>query len=196
MGMINRVLLFLAALLLLALSALWLAVSLGTMPDAVWQNELLYALDRKEGVLAAAAVLLLSVHLLGVSVHREDEDEFSRRGEFLVVRSETGSCEVALEAVRDLTARTVREVRAVRDVKVKAEVRRRKGKKTGEQLEQLELSLFLTVGREAKVPALQQELEQKVADALQRSLDLTDVPIAIRVTDITDAQPVRTTRVV
>ena len=189
MGMINRVL-FLAALLLLALSALWLAVSLGALPDAVWQNELLYALDRKEGVLAAAAVLLLSVHLLGVSVHREDEDEFSRRGEFLVVRSETGSCEVALEAVRDLTARTVREVRAVRDVKVKAEVRRRKGKKTGE------LSLFLTVGREAKVPALQQELEQKVADALQRSLDLTDVPIAIRVTDITDAQPVRTTRVV
>ncbi|MCI6158989.1 MAG: alkaline shock response membrane anchor protein AmaP [Selenomonadaceae bacterium] len=196
MGMMNRVLLFLAALLLLALSVLWLAVSLGAVPDTVWQNELLYALSRKEGVLAAAVILLLSVHLLGVSVHREDEDALARRGEFLVVRSETGSCQVSLAAVRDLVDRTVREARAVRDVKVKPQVRRRKDKKTGEKLEQLELSLLLTVGREARIPALEQELEQKVAEALQRSLALTDVPLAIRVTDITDAQPVRTQRVV
>lgn len=196
MGMMNRVLLFLAALLLLALSVLWLAVSLGAVPDTVWQNELLYALSSKEGVLAAAVILLLSVHLLGVSVHREDEDALARRGEFLVVRSKTGSCQVSLAAVRDLVDRTVREARAVRDVKVKPQVRRRKDKKTGETLEQLELSLFLTVGREARIPALEQELEQKVAEALQRSLALTDVPLAIRVTDITDAQPVRTQRVV
>lgn len=196
MGMMNRVLLFLAALLLLALSVLWLAVSLGAVPDTVWQNEMLYALSRKEGVLAAAVILLLSVHLLGVSVHRKDEDALARRGEFLVVRSKTGSCQVSLAAVRDLVDRTVREVRAVRDVKVKPQVCRRKDKKTGEKLEQLELSLFLTVGREARIPALEQELEQKAAEALQRSLDLTDVPLAIRVTDITDAQPVRTQRVV
>ena len=67
MGIINRSLLFICALLLAALAVLGLGAALTVLPEATWLAQVRWALAQKETVLVLAILLLVGLHLLGVS---------------------------------------------------------------------------------------------------------------------------------
>ncbi|SFT34102.1 hypothetical protein SAMN02910356_00109 [Selenomonas sp. GACV-9] len=189
MGIINRFLLLLLSLAVAALSLAVLLAALGKLPEEVWLDSIRYALGRMETIAGAAVVFLLSLRLLGQVFARSGEQTTSK-GEYVIESSANGEVRVALDAVRNLVDRLAREAHGVRDVRVKVQAKNHKDGAT------LALTLDLTVGREADVPKLSEQLKATVQQQLIQTMNLTDVPVNIVVADISDKQPAKKHRVV
>jgi uncharacterized alkaline shock family protein YloU len=97
---------------------------------------------------------------------------------------------VALEAVRGLVEKLVRDVRGVRDAKVKV-----KSLPKGEG-EPLSVSLALIIGQESNVAEVSVAVSAVVSSHLHKVLGYSQVPVEVVVTDITNAAPDRKHRVV
>lgn len=192
MGIINRSLLFICALLLAALAVLGLGAALTVLPEATWLAQVRWALAQKETVLVLAILLLVGLHLLGVSCSRRHEQasQFDR-GEVMTLATEHGEVQVALVAIRNLLARTLTEVHGVRQADVHAVVQRaRKGEDAA-----LRIKVNLVLGREAVVQDAGAAVQQRAAEVLTNTFGLADVPVQVRVADVTDA-PMKGRRVV
>ena len=98
---------------------------------------------------------------------------------------------VALEAIRSLADRMAREVHGVRDARVKIKAR---NKAEGEA--SLSMDMDLTVGREADVSQVAATLTERLQSHLARTMGLTDVPINVVVSEVSDLQPEKKHRVV
>ena len=116
MGIINRFFLFVFALFLVMLSLAVLAMCLQIVPEHYWLNELRFALGRTETIAVSAAAFFLSLHLMLLSFSRQAPKTVSH-GELVMVESSMGEVGVALDAVRGLVDKLVRDVRGVRDAK-------------------------------------------------------------------------------
>ena len=189
MGILNRFFLFVLTLFFVLLSLGVLAVCLQVVPEHYWLNELRFALGRTETVAVFAAVLFLSLHLLLVSCSRQAPKKVSH-GELVMVESSMGEVGVALEAVRGLVEKLVREVRGVRDAKVKV-----CSAKKGEG-EPLSVSLALIIGQETNVAEVSAAASQLISSRLEKILGYSQVPVEVLITDITNAAPDRKHRVV
>ena len=83
MGIINRFLLFVSMIGLALLSALVLVLCMGVLPEPVWLNEIHYILSRRETVAVSVVLLLVALHLLGVSL-RGRAERTHERGDFIL----------------------------------------------------------------------------------------------------------------
>lgn len=72
-------LLFVLMIVLAVLAVLMLLLCMGAVPEPVWLNELHYILSRRETVAASVVVLVLALHLLGVSLRGRAEHARDRR---------------------------------------------------------------------------------------------------------------------
>jgi uncharacterized alkaline shock family protein YloU len=97
---------------------------------------------------------------------------------------------VALDAVRGLVEKLVRDVRGVRDAKVKV---RSWPKGEGEPLS---VSLALIIGQETNVAEVSAAASRLVSGQLEKILGFSQVPVEVLITDITNAAPDRKHRVV
>ena len=189
MGIINRFFLFVFALFLVLLSLGVLAVCLQIVPEHYWLNELRFALGRQETIVASAAAFFLSMHLVLLSLSRQAPKAVSQ-GELVMVESSAGQVGVALDAVRGLVDKLVRDVRGVRDAKVKV---RSMPKGEGEPLS---ISLALIIGQETNVAEVSAAASRLVSGQLEKILGYSQVPVEVLITDITNAAPDRKHRVV
>ena len=148
MGIINRFLLFVLMIGLALLAVLMLLLCMGAVPEPVWLNELHYILSRRETVVASVVVLVLALHLLGVSL-RGRAERTRESGDFILLQNEQGGVRVALPAIRAMAEQTLIGMRGVRMAKVRVQ----RVRATSKAPETLRLVLDLTVGSHPPRPS-------------------------------------------
>jgi uncharacterized alkaline shock family protein YloU len=189
MGLFNRLLLLLAALLLGTAAAAFCLCGLGCLPTAEVWNEFQYASGQVQSYLAAVIVLLMSVKLLFNSFMPSGSKDQAR--EAVLLKTKSGKVSVAAAAVRNLVRETALAVHGVRDVKVKLAVRNRP-----EAPAELKLQLDLIVGQEANVPETADSVRQAAGQRLAEvaGIEVTDISLSVR--EITNAPLDKKRRVV
>ena len=136
-------------------------------------------------------MLLISLKLLLAVFKRAPKEYYSSKGEYVIDAGPKGEVRVALEAIRSLADRMAREVHGVRDARVKIKA---KNKAEGEA--SLSMDIDLTIGREADVSQVAATLTERLQSHLARTMGLTDVPINVVVSEVSDMQPEKKHRVV
>ena len=187
MGIINRFLLFVSMIGLALLSVLVLCM--GVLPESIWLNEIHYILSRRETV--AVSVLLVALHLLGVSL-RGRAERTHERGDFILLQGAEGGVRVALPAIRAMAERTLLSLHGIRMEKVRAQ-RVRASKNAPETLR---LVRDLTVSRGTPVASLTEAAAAAIRTELRETMGLEDVAVESHITAFSDAVPAGKRRVV
>lgn len=191
MGIINRFLLFVSMIGLALLSVLVLVLCMGVLPEPVWLNEIHYILSRRETVAASVVLLLVALHLLGVSL-RGRAERTHERGDFILLQGAEGGVRVALPAIRAMAERTLLSLHGIRMAKVR--VQRVRASKNAP--ETLRLVLDLTVSRGTPVASLTEEAAAAIRTELRETMGLEDVAVESHITAFSDAVPAGKRRVV
>lgn len=186
MGIINRFLLFVFSIGTAALSVLMLLLCLQAVPESIWLNELHYVLSRPETIGVLAAILVLSLYLLCVSVHTR-ADYTRRSGDFVVLQNENGGVQVAMPAIRNMAEQTLMDMHGIRMAKVRVTSVR----PSRNAPETLRLVQELTVGRNVNVQKLTEAAAAAVRAQIHEVMGLDDVAIDTRITSITDNLPAK-----
>lgn len=191
MGIINRFLLFVSMIGLALLSVLVLVLCMGVLPESVWLNEIHYILSRRETVAASVVLLLVALHLLGVSL-RGRAERTHERGDFILLQGAEGGVRVALPAIRAMAERTLLSLHGIRMAKVR--VQRVRASKNAP--ETLRLVLDLTVSRGTPVASLTEAAAAAIRTELRETMGLEDVAVESHITAFSDAVPAGKHRVV
>lgn len=193
MGIINRFLLFVSmiGLALLSVLVLVLVLCMGVLPESIWLNEIHYILSRRETVAVSVVLLLVALHLLGVSL-RGRAERTHERGDFILLQGAEGGVRVALPAIRAMAERTLLSLHGIRMAKVRAQ-RVRASKKAPETLR---LVLNLTVSRGTPVASLTEAAAAAIRTELRETMGLEDVAVESHITAFSDAVPAGKRRVV
>lgn len=191
MGIINRFLLFVSMIGLALLSALVLVLCMGVLPEPVWLNEIHYILSRRETVAVSVVLLLVALHLLGVSL-RGRAERTHERGDFILLQGAEGGVRVALPAIRAMAERTLLSLHGIRMAKVR--VQRVRASKNAP--ETLRLVLDLTVSRGTPVASLTEAAAAAIRTELRETMGLEDVAVESHITAFSDAMPAGKRRVV
>lgn len=191
MGIINRFLLFVSMIGLALLSVLVLVLCMGVLPESVWLNEIHYILSRRETVAVSVVLLLVALHLLGVSL-RGRAERTHERGDFILLQGAEGGVRVALPAIRAMAERTLLSLHGIRMAKVR--VQRVRASKNAP--ETLRLVLDLTVSRGAPVASLTEAAAAAIRTELRETMGLEDVAVESHITAFSDAVPAGKRRVV
>ena len=191
MGIINRFLLFVSMIGLALLSVLVLVLCMGVLPESVWLNEIHYILSRRETVAVSVVLLLVALHLLGVSL-RGRAERTHERGDFILLQGAEGGVRVALPAIRAMAERTLLSLHGIRMAKVR--VQRVRASKNAP--ETLRLVLDLTVSRGTPVASLTEAAAAAIRTDLRETMGLEDVAVESHITAFSDAVPAGKRRVV
>ena len=191
MGIINRFLLFVSMIGLALLSVLVLVLCMGVLPEPVWLNEIHYILSRRETVAVSVVLLLVALHLLGVS-QRGRAERTHERGDFILLQGAEGGVRVALPAIRAMAERTLLSLHGIRMAKVR--VQRVRASKNAP--ETLRLVLDLTVSRGTPVASLTEAAAAAIRTELRETMGLEDVAVESHITAFSDAVPAGKRRVV
>lgn len=191
MGIINRFLLFVSMIGLALLSVLVLVLCMGVLPESIWLNEIHYILSRRETVAVSVVLLLVALHLLGVSL-RGRAERTHERGDFILLQGAEGGVRVALPAIRAMAERTLLSLHGIRMAKVRAQ-RVRASKKAPETLR---LVLDLTVSCGTPVASLTEAAAAAIRTELRETMGLEDVAVESHITAFSDAVPAGKRRVV
>lgn len=191
MGIINRFLLFVSMIGLALLSVLVLVLCMGVLPESIWLNEIHYILSRRETVAVSVVLLLVALHLLGVSL-RGRAERTHERGNFILLQGAEGGVRVALPAIRAMAERTLLSLHGIRMAKVR--VQRVRASKNAP--ETLRLVLDLTVSRGTPVASLTEAAAAAIRTELRETMGLEDVAVESHITAFSDAVPAGKRRVV
>ena len=191
MGIINRFLLFVSMIGLALLSVLVLVLCMGVLPESVWLNEIHYILSRRETVAVSVVLLLVALHLLGVSL-RGRAERTHERGDFILLQGAEGGVRVALPAIRAMAERTLLSLHGIRMAKVR--VQRVRASKNAP--ETLRLVLDLTVSRGTPVASLTEAAAAAIRTELRETMGLEDVAVESHITAFSDAVSAGKRRVV
>lgn len=191
MGIINRFLLFVSMIGLALLSVLVLVLCMGVLPESIWLNEIHYILSRRETVAVSVVLLLVALHLLGVSL-RGRAERTHERGNFILLQGAEGGVRVALPAIRAMAERTLLSLHGIRMAKVR--VQRVRASKNAP--ETLRLVLDLTVSRGTPVASLTEAAAAAIRTELRETMGLEDVAVESHITAFSDAVPAGKHRVV
>ena len=183
MGIINRLLLLPYALCTMALSVAVVAVALRIVPESVWLNELRYALSRQE-LLAACGVFFLVSLKFFFAVFSGTSSSARTHGEFMVVDTPAGAVQVALSAVRGIVERVALSMQGVRTGTAIISVH---DAPKGAAATPMQVELKITLADHTSLNAVSEELTSKVRQELHDVLGIPDVPVTLRVTEISNA---------
>ena len=184
MGILNRFLLFLFALVSVAGGGALLVVAARLLPQQEWLSIVEQYAGRPECLAGLAIYLVVGLHLLVSSlIFRSKEQE--TRGELTLVAGTAGNIQVSSAAVRDVAERAARDVRGVRDVHAKLTSRRSNG--VGAE-SSIRLSLQLVLGTETPVRETADEVHEAVQATLSSLLGFPEVDIQLSVSEITQAK--------
>ena len=189
MGIINRFLLFFYALAIGVLAIGALAACLKALPERIWSNELSYAFMQQECLTAAAVFLALSLYFVGYCFFSGKSSDSAASGEVIVVKGGAGDVRVSVDAVRNLAEREARAVPSVRDAKVRIRTA------SSEDCPfRVEAHLILLMG--ANVPQVSHAVTENIKAQIRHTMDFSDVPVTVTVSDISNAPGEKRKRVV
>lgn len=188
MGIISRLLLFLYVLAVMAILLLCGGVCLRMIPTNVWQSVLNDVVVREETIMVIGAMLVASLCLLSVVFSRKKNNDELASGEIQLKKGEAGEVLVSVAAIENVIERAAETVSGVRDVK--ADVY----KTSGAVPIKVKLTMILSQGCSA--PQVSSSVTYTVNEALRVAFEISDVPLKLKVTEITHAVADRGKRVV
>ena len=191
MGIINRFLLFVSMIGLALLSVLVLVLCMGVLPESIWLNEIHYILSRRETVAVSVVLLLVALHLLGVSL-RGRAERTHERGDFILLQGAEGGVRVALPAIRAMAERTLLSLHGIRMAKVRAY----RFSASNQAPDSLPPVLALAVSRGTPVASLTEAAAAAIRTELRETMGLEDVAVESHITAFSDAVPAGKRRVV
>ena len=189
MGMIRRLVLLFYVLAVVAALVICAGVCLKLIPVDVWQRELNFIITREETLAALACMALASLILLtGLFARKSDKGMSLVSGDVHLEKGRPGEVKVTVPAIVGVVERAAVTVSGVRAAE--ASVYRQEG----EIPIKVRLTIVLSQGFSA--PRVSEATTAAINDALRTALELENVPVEVKVNEITHAIIERDKRVV
>ena len=187
MGIIRRLILLFYVLIIMAALVICAGVCLNLIPANLWRNELEFIIGREETLMALAAMMFASLILLtGI---------FSRRKSSSIMLNDVhleaggpGEVKVTVPAIIGVVERAAITINGVREVE--ATLHRQDGAMP------IKIKLTITLGQGFSAPRVSEAVVAAVDAALSTALELPNVPVEVKVNEITHAIVEREKRVV
>ncbi len=189
MGIIRRLILLFYVLAVLAATVICAGVCLNFIPADVWQKELNFIITREETLavlagLAAASLILLT----GIFARRSDKGMSLISGDVHLEIGKPGEVKVTVPAIVGVVERAAVTVSGVRAAE--ASVYRQDGETP------IKVRLVITLSQGFSAPKVSESVVATINDALRTALELENVPVEVKVNEITHAIVERDKRVV
>ena len=189
MGIIRRLILLFYVLAVVAALVICAGVCLKLIPVDVWQRELNFIIAREETLAALACMALASLILLtGLFARKSDKGMSLVSGDVHLEKDRPGEVKVTVPAIVGVVERAAVTVSGVRAAE--ASVYRQEG----EIPIKVRLTIVLSQGFSA--PRISEATTAAINDALKTALELENVPVEVKVNEITHAIIERDKRVV
>lgn len=189
MGIIRRLILLFYVLAVLAALVICAGVCLQIIPADVWQIELKKLIAREETLAVLAAMALASVILLtGVFSRSKSTGLALASGDVHLEEGKPGEVKVTVPAIVSVIERAAITVSGVREVS--ATVYRQEGEMP------IRVRLIITLGQGFSAPRVSEEVNASIDNALKTALELQNVPVEVKVNEVTHAIIERDKRVV
>jgi len=187
MGILSRLLLFFyVAAVIVALAAV-AGVCLNLIPAKIWQNYLDVILKSQETLMVLAIMAVASLCLLCVVFSGKKTSPIIS-SDIELQKDETGEVKITIEAIAGIVERAALTVNGVREVVPDV------SKQSGNVPLKIHLDLVLSQGYTAQKVC--ERVNQSVNDALNTATQISNVPIEMKVTEVTHAIVERERRVV
>ena len=188
MGIIRRLILLFYVPAVLAALVICAGVCLQLIPADVWQNELNYIIEKQETLAVIAVMILASVILFTGVFARKSSGGMSLSNDVHLEIGKPGEVKVTVPAIVGVVERAAVTVSGVRAAE--ASVYRQ----DGETPIKVRLEIVLSQGFSA--PRVSEAAVSAINDALLTALELGNVPVEVKVKEITHAIIERDKRVV
>jgi len=189
MGIIRRLILLFYVLAVLAVLVVCAGVCLQFIPPQLWQNELNFIIAREETLAALAVMLLASLILLtGVFARSGNKGISAASGDIHLEPGRSGDVKVTVPAIVEVVERAAITVNGVRQAT--ATVYQQSGDTP------IKIRLVIVLGQGFSAPRVSEAAVAAINDALSTALELQNVPVEVKVTEITHAITERGNRVV
>lgn len=190
MGIVRRLILLFYILTVLAVLVVCAGVCLQLIPTSIWQSELNFIIEREETLTALACMTLASLILLTMvfSGSKSSKGLALATGDVHLEEGKPGEVKVSVPAIVSVVESAAITVNGVREVA--ASVYRQ----TGDMPIKVHLTITLAQGYSA--PKVSEDAVATVDAALSTALELFNVPVEVRVDEVTHAIIERDKRVV
>ena len=189
MGIIRRLILLFYVLAVLAALVICAGVYLNLIPANVWQQELNYILAQDETLAVIAVMAIASVILFtGVFARRSSGGMSLASGDVHLEKGKPGEVKVTVPAIVSVVERAAITVSGVREAE--ATVYQQSGNMP------IKIRLTITLGQGFSAPKVSETTVAAIDDALLTALELPDVPVEVKVNEVTHAIIDRERRVV
>lgn len=190
MGIIRRLILLFYVLIVLGVLGICAGVCLQIIPEHVWQNELKNIIARQETLIAlgsmAAASLILLTAVFASSGGSKGLSIAS--GDIHLEKDKPGEVKVTVPAIVSVVERAAIVISGVRDAS--ASVYQQDGEVP------IRIRLTIALGQGFSAPKVSEEVVASVNNAIRTALELVNVPVEVKVNEITHAIVERDKRVV
>ncbi len=175
MGTIDRIILTIYTFLLILLSLGVIAGSFGLIPQEFLGTSVANIYGQKGVGLAGVVFLLISIRffLAGLRTRKMNDT--------IIQHNELGDVYTSLTAVENLVDRSILHLRGVRGVKVKVRYNERG----------LLINIRAVVSPDCNVPAISQEIQQRVAESIKNTMSVDPADITVLIENISNEFKVR-----
>lgn len=188
MGIIRRLILLFYVLAILTALAICAGVCLQLIPANVWQKELNFIIAQEETLMVLAGMTAASLILLTAVFSRSSKGLSIASGDIHLEEGKPGDVKVTVPAIVSVVERAAITVSGVREVN--ASVYRQDGETP------IKVRLTITLGQGFSAPRVSEAAVAAIDDALKTALELPNVPVEVKVDEVTHAIIERERRVV
>ena len=187
MGIISRLLLLLYVLAVMAALVVGAGVCLHFISTQVWQAYLNWIISSQETLIVIAVMFLASLCLLSMALSSK-KGSVNVKGDVELQKGTFSEVKVAVPAIVSVVERAAMSVQGVRQVEAKVQ------NKGGATPVNVHIEIILSQGYSA--PEVSSLVKESVNKALETALQISDVPVEVKVTEVTHAVIEREKRVV
>ena len=188
MGIIRRLILLFYVLIIMAALVICAGVCLKIIPEDMWRGELDFIIAQPE-TLAGLAVMFVASWILLTGVFSRSKSGLSvASGDVHLEVGKPGEVQVTVPAIVSVVERAAIIVSGVREVQ--ASVYQQSGDMP------IKIRLTITLGQGFSAPRVSEAVHSAIDDALRTALELSNVPVEIKVDEVTHAITERDKRVV
>ena len=188
MGIIRRLILLFYVLAVLAALIAGAGVCLKLIPLDVWQRYLSHIIARQETLAVLACMTVASLILLTGVFSRSSKGLSITSGDVHLEQGKPGEVKVTVPAIVGVVERAAITINGVREVQ--AAVYQQSGEMP------IKVKLTIALGQGYSAPRVSEAVTASVDDALKTTLELSNVPVEIKVNEVTHAIVERDKRVV
>lgn len=189
MGIIRRLILLFYVPAVLVVVAVCAGVCLHFIPEKVWQYYLKFIIAREETLAVLAGMALASFILLPAVFSRRKSKELAlASGDVHLEVGKPGEVKVTVPAIVSVIERAAITISGVREVSASVY------KQSGEM--PIRVRLTITLGQGFSAPRVSEAAVKAIDDALTTALELPNVPVEVKVDEVTHAIVERDKRVV